>query len=343
MVLSDFQRGRLPYFVPPPKLEGKHAVSKPKEIKPIKFVPATDVEESKESGDGENSSEGRTIRGVRQDLTKISVEPDFMDEDKDGGRVDEELVHANEDLADEVVEEDMEEGDEGGEDEDEPGEDEDEVEDDDMEDDVEDLEIGEEEEGSHEKRRRHTTEKPNEEKVSANMKEKVEDGIANKTTSKSSKSKIRKEGKKGFGQKIVDDEVSFKVSKTTSEASEEEDDSDSISKIKAKIENEDEGDILKSLTPEEKLFLGLSEKEEEEASEDGDDDQSEEDDEDEEDDENQEDEEDEIHDIDEREQGGKEDVRFVQLLELVSIHDICSSFFKCEQLPCNPSFLDFRS
>jgi nuclear GTP-binding protein len=80
MVLNDWQRGKLPFFVKPPELEGQ-ALEEVK-IKKSKKTPVTKIvaePETEETADGEKSSV--VIPSVKQDLTKLSVEPEFEGDD----------------------------------------------------------------------------------------------------------------------------------------------------------------------------------------------------------------------------------------------------------------------
>ena len=93
MILTDFQRGRLPYFVTP-KVEAGDSSAQKEGKGSSKFVPA-DV---KELLDGVDTAEKI---GLKQDLTGLKVEPDFIEEDAamEGDEVD-----IGEDVAGEVGE-----------------------------------------------------------------------------------------------------------------------------------------------------------------------------------------------------------------------------------------------
>ena len=293
MILSDFQRGRLPYFVPPPKLDDKEATGRSKDSKPIEFVPASNSTESVEAKP-EGLIGEKSVRGVRQDLTKINVEPDFMDEDNglDADGDIEEEIDGRED------EEDMEEAEDGME---EAEEDLEEAEDDVEESRGEVEEVDEDMEQSENENDKDNFEMENNDgsnryleeanrNLTIGMREgnpQVGDGVENikgqscdlKSKSRMlSKKERRKLKKTEFAQKKIDDEVSFKVSKTSSETSGDEGLSDSISSIKAKIEAENERSILSSLTPEERQFLGISDEDFEKNDSNDDDDDDEDDD-----------------------------------------------------------------
>ena len=314
MILSDFQRGRLPYFVPPPKLDDKEATGRSKDSKPIEFVPASNSTESVEAKP-EGLIGEKSVRGVRQDLTKINVEPDFMDEDNGldaDGDIEEEL-DGRED------EEDMEEAEDGME---EAEEDLEEAEDDVEESRGEVEEVDEDMDQSENEDDKDKFEMENNDGSNRYLEEanrnltigvrvgnpQVGDGVENikgqscdlKSKSRMlSKKERRKLKKTEFAQKKIDDEVSFKVSKTTSsETSGDEGLSDSISSIKAKIEAENERSILSSLTPEERQFLGISDEDFEKTDSDDDDDD---------DDDDANDSEDESDDEDERKENDEDD------------------------------------
>nr|XP_022315829.1 LOW QUALITY PROTEIN: nucleolar GTP-binding protein 2-like [Crassostrea virginica] len=76
MVLNDWQRGKIPYFVKPPGCEKEESklneeASREKETE----VKSTTEEEAMEK------SVKKTLPKVQQNLTKIHVEPDFLEED----------------------------------------------------------------------------------------------------------------------------------------------------------------------------------------------------------------------------------------------------------------------
>lgn len=277
MILSDFQRGRLPYFVPPPKVENKEATTKSKDSKPIAFVPASDVSKPSEE-QPMNLTVEKSVPGVKQDLTKITVEPEFVDEDIDDGAVmgEEEGIEDEGELEEEEIEdeemdeEEIEENEEEMDDEEVEstmddnintiGDDKDDGEDDDEDDrNVEEVE-------KHENIARKTGHVNNVEEVkivgenvcdSDELRKDRCDG--DKNSSKKASKRNKHKALSAEYSKKVDDEVSFKITRTTSEPIEEEvNGNDAISKIRAKIEGEDEDVILGSLTPEEKLFLGIT-------------------------------------------------------------------------------------
>ncbi len=79
MILSDFQRGRLPYFVPPPKQESDDTTEN-KDKEPIKFVPATNKEAT-----SSEVNDKKVIAGVKQDLRGLRVETEFLEDDQVDG------------------------------------------------------------------------------------------------------------------------------------------------------------------------------------------------------------------------------------------------------------------
>jgi len=78
MILADYQRGRLPYFVPPPKLESSENDTTEKSTKNIEFVPAQDNETQNETKNIESTD---NILSVKQSFKSLTVAPEFITED----------------------------------------------------------------------------------------------------------------------------------------------------------------------------------------------------------------------------------------------------------------------
>uniref|UniRef100_A0A8C7GFN5 Nucleolar GTP-binding protein 2 n=1 Tax=Oncorhynchus kisutch TaxID=8019 RepID=A0A8C7GFN5_ONCKI len=72
MVLNDWQRGRIPFFVKPPGCEGEH---EGKDVLPVEGAPET-TERVQEEGPVQ-----KILSNVRQNFGKINVAPEFNDED----------------------------------------------------------------------------------------------------------------------------------------------------------------------------------------------------------------------------------------------------------------------
>ena len=254
MILADFQRGRLPYFVPPPKPDGFEVSSQTKKIDKIEFVPATNNE--KAEGDEEiadNAQLEKRVKGVKQNLTGINVEPDFIEEDIEGDPMDD-----NEDLLiDGVEEEELSSADE----------------DDASEDDKKETENqGDKEvdetwggQGGDTAMLVDLTTTVEENQNSFEILQENGDGRKIKTDKKQSKADKKKRSADQLKKKAGD--LSFTVMASEMTSSDENISEGHISKIKAKIEAEDEEQILTSLTPEEKAFLGIKEDEDEDHSE----------------------------------------------------------------------------
>ena len=272
MILSDFQRGRLPYFVPPPKAENKEVTAKSKDSKPIAFVPASDISKPAEEQAKKLTVE-KSVPGVKQDLTKINVEPEFVEEDIDGGAVvgeeegigDEEGIEEEEMEEEELDEEEMEEIEEEIDAYEEEIAKDEEVKKNGDEKEVEDDEnigkVVKHENKSKETENANSIDKLNiiGEDVCDSDEQRKDRNDGDKNSSKKASDKKKCKALNADYSKKVDDEISFKITRTTSgPIEEEESDCDAISKIKAKIEGEDEDVILSSLTPEEKLFLGIA-------------------------------------------------------------------------------------
>lgn len=78
MVLNDWQRGKIPYFVKPPGCENEGSKSKEDEKPENKNEAAKLITEEEENTE---DSEKKTLPKVQQNLTKINVEPEFLEED----------------------------------------------------------------------------------------------------------------------------------------------------------------------------------------------------------------------------------------------------------------------
>ncbi|XP_065062215.1 uncharacterized protein LOC135689042 [Rhopilema esculentum] len=255
MILADFQRGRLPYFVPPPKPDGFEVSNQTKKIDKIEFVPATNNE--KAEGDNEVAEKAqpeKRVKGVKQDLAGLHVEPDFIEEDIEGDPMDD-----NEDL---LID----------------GEEEEELLSADEDDVSEDGEKETENQGDEEVNERgggqggdtamlvDLTTTVEENLNSFEILQEDRDGRKIKTDKKQSKAAKKKRSADQLKKKAGGD-LSFTVVASETTSSDENISEGCISKIKAKIETEDEEQILTSLTPEEKAFLGIKEDEDEDDSE----------------------------------------------------------------------------
>ena len=294
MILTDFQRGKLPYFVAPPRPDGTADGTKENQkTRSIKFVPAsTDGETATDSSNKESKGEDiarneeskKRVPGVKQDLTGIHVEPDFIDEDRQGteGDVDgmeiegeaeedvesmeeEELseneVVGNTDVSFEAVRE-FADGLKGSDTKTDFSEKDDDI----SEKETEDRKVYDtagivEQTGSKHALKSQKVEQSNVDN-GAGISTKLDSETANSDPGKKAKSKKKRIG-------YQDGEVSFKVLKAETESSccsEEEnveEGADPIEMIKKEVENENEEQILSSLTPEEKAFLGIDDEAEE--------------------------------------------------------------------------------
>lgn len=264
MILTDFQRGRLPYFVAPPRPDGAAPTKETPKTQSIKFVPASIDGETAKDGTNEKlkgeeiaQTEGamRRVPGVKQDLTGIHVEPDFIDEDEQGidgdadgveieGEVEEdaELMEEEEELSENEDVGDADKGDTISEKE------------------AEETEVNDNTGNAKETGSKHILKSQKFEQSNVDNGAEISTELEGETmSSKSVKKAKSKKTKAGY----QDGEVSFKVlqaeteSSCCSEGENEEAGDDPIEKIKKKVENENEEQILSSLTPEEKSFLGI--------------------------------------------------------------------------------------
>ena len=292
MILTDFQRGKLPYFVAPPRPDGSADGTKGNsKMQSIKFVPASSDGEtatdsaskiSKEDDIARREESKKKVPGVRQDLTGIHVEPDFIDEDQQGtegdvdgmeieGEVEEDVeLTEEEELSESEVVGDADLSSKA------LGELADDLKDDDIKTDcskkgdtISEKEANEwnvtenaassEETGSKRKLEKQKFEKSNVVN-GVDVSTKLDNETANNDPRNKTKSKKKKTG-------YQDGEVSFKVLKTECSCCSEEENEEvrvePIETIKKKVENENEEQILSSLTPEEKAFLGIDDELEE--------------------------------------------------------------------------------
>lgn len=78
MVLNDWQRGKIPYFVKPPGCENEEPTSK-EDKKPENKDEMAKL--TTDEGENTDNSGKKMLPKVQQNLTKINVEPEFLEED----------------------------------------------------------------------------------------------------------------------------------------------------------------------------------------------------------------------------------------------------------------------
>ena len=295
MILTDFQRGKLPYFVAPPHPDGTaHGTKENQKSQSIKFVPAsTDEEKATDSSNKESKGEDiarneeskKRVPGVKQDLTGIHVEPDFIDEDRQGTEGDIDSMEIEGEAEEDVESMEMEE-EELSENEvvrstdvssEADRESADGLKDNDAKTDCSEKDEDIFEKEVEEKKVNDTlgiVEQTESEHVlkSQNVEQSIVDNGAGISPKLDSETAIIDPSKKARSKKkktgYQDGEVSFKVLNAEAESSccsEEENveaRADPIERIKKEVENENEEQILSSLTPEEKAFLGIDDEDE---------------------------------------------------------------------------------
>eukprot|EP00794_Sanderia_malayensis_P004810 gene4810-5440_t len=222
MILNDFQRGRLPYFVPPPKSDSDISEEKQQDKKNIKFVPASDNTKQQDNG-----PEKATILGVKQDFSDLRVEPDFLDSDKVD--LDGEVEMQGED----EVKETVMSGDESGEED---------VEEDALEDDSADVGgLEEKEDGDKEE---NLVADGVESGVVEDCSEIIGDDsaivVSKKSSERASKKNEKTEGKKKRTSFYQDEEVSFSVINDSDEDSDSDYDVDEDSACDEVVDDDDE-------------------------------------------------------------------------------------------------------
>uniref|UniRef100_A0A8C7P952 Nucleolar GTP-binding protein 2 n=1 Tax=Oncorhynchus mykiss TaxID=8022 RepID=A0A8C7P952_ONCMY len=81
MVLNDWQRGRIPFFVKPPGCEGEHEVREGATEEQSEVVAAAVSAEQEAQQQQKHEQVQKILSNVRQNFGKINVAPEFNDED----------------------------------------------------------------------------------------------------------------------------------------------------------------------------------------------------------------------------------------------------------------------
>uniref|UniRef100_A0A4W5MN19 Nucleolar GTP-binding protein 2 n=1 Tax=Hucho hucho TaxID=62062 RepID=A0A4W5MN19_9TELE len=81
MVLNDWQRGRIPFFVKPPGCEGEHEVRATAEQSEEVVAAVSAKQEAQQQQKHKHEQVQKILSNVRQNFGKINVAPEFNDED----------------------------------------------------------------------------------------------------------------------------------------------------------------------------------------------------------------------------------------------------------------------